>query len=473
MSLAAEFLDDFDNLTVGGDDIKSDLEIGVSDVEGFIAQSQKKGAQLCHEGYYYRVQSESKGVIKWRCIKTGKNKPNCTAKCKSSTKEIGAKCVVEIVDGKHNHDFDDKNKLIKMEQRRCLKENAINGAKKPRTIIHNLYQNLDEKQVLEAPSYQADYMALWRERKKYQPEYPPSPNNLNEVVFPDWLLKTVKRQWIDGEFVEVEGEDFLIYASPIEEIEVENSESLAKKNLNDSNLKRFFMFGTEKSLKLVENSHIYCDGTFDIAPLLFQQVYTIHTIVGDKCVPVLCAFLPQKTKTIYTKMLEIVKSKINIPPLSITSDFESAFINAAKKVFPDSEISLCFFHFKQSLFRKIQNLGLVSDYMNDNKIKLALKIPQAIAFLPTDQVWQTFHDLKENYALEKEKVKAFYDYIEEHYVGKIELLSTGRRYKKITKKQLIPKLFSIEDWNINSRILSDLPRTNNYSEAWNGSFSVN
>lgn len=172
-------------------------------------------------------------------------------------------------------------------------------------------------------------------------------------------------------------------------------------------------------------------------------------------------------------MLEIVKSRINIPPLLITSDFESAFINAAKEVFPDSEISLCFFHFKQSLFRKIQNLGLVSDYMNDNEIKLALKIPQAIAFLPTDQVWQTFHDLKETYVSENEKVKAFYDYIEEHYVGKIELLSTGRRYKKITKKQLKPKLFSIEDWNINSRILSDLPRTNNYSEAWNGSFSIN
>lgn len=263
-------------------------------------------------------------------------------------------------------------------------------------------------------------MALWRERKKYQPEYPPSPNNLNEVVFPDLLLKTVKRQWIDGEFVEVEGEDFLIYASPIEEIEVENSdieendevvnegESLGKKNKIDSNLKRFFMFGTEKSLKLVENSHIYCDGTFDITPLLFKQVYTIHTIVGDKCVPVLYAFLSRKTKAIYTKMLEIIKSRINIPPLSITSDFESAFINAAKKVFPDAEISLCFFHFKQSLFRKIQNLGLVSDYMNDNEIKLALKIPQAIAFLPTDQVWQTFHDLKETYVSENEKVKTFF-----------------------------------------------------------------
>ncbi|RNA16888.1 hypothetical protein BpHYR1_039417 [Brachionus plicatilis] len=77
--------------------------ICMSDVEGFIAQSQKKGAQLCHEGYYYRVQSESKGVIKWRCIKTGKNEPNCTAKCRTSTREIGAKCVVEIVDEKLKH----------------------------------------------------------------------------------------------------------------------------------------------------------------------------------------------------------------------------------------------------------------------------------------------------------------------------------------------------------------------------------
>jgi hypothetical protein len=455
MALEKAFIEDFDNLSVGEDDVVCDLEIGISQVEGYIAQSQKKGPQLYHEGYYYRIQSESKGEIKWRCTITGK-KSNCKAKCTTTTKEIGAKCVVEIINEKHNHHLDQQHKLIKLEQRRLLKEKALQFGQKPRTIIHDLYPNLDDEQALVAPSYQADYMALWRERKKNQPDYPPSPKTLNEINFPDWLLKTVKREWVDGNFVEVEGDDFLIYASPVEvevddadgepveakigeELEGEEVAGEEAEEIDDSTgtktkkMKKnssFFLFGTEKSLRLIENSHIYCDGTFDIAPLLFHQVYTIHTIVGDKCVPVLYAFLPRKTKTIYKKMLEIVKSRINFPPRSITSDFESAFINAAKEIFPDSEISLCFFHFKQSLFRKIQNLGLVTSYMEDDAIALALKIPQAIAYIPVNQVWETFHDLKDRYASSNDQVKAFYDYIEDNYVGKIVVSVTGRRYKK-------------------------------------------
>jgi hypothetical protein len=97
--------------------------------------------------------------------------------------------------------------------------------------------------------------------------------------------------------------------------------------------------------------------------------------------------------------------------------------------------------------------------MEDDAIALALKIPQALAFLPVNQVWEIFHDLKEKYVSDNEQVKAFYDCIEENYVGKIEVSVAGTRYKRTNKTQFQPKLFSIEDWNINSRILSDLPRT--------------
>ena len=46
------------------------------------------------------------------------------------------------------------------------------------------------------------------------------------------------------------------------------------------------------------------------------------------------------------------------PPLCLTSGFELALINAATDLWgPALSIYLCFFHFKQSMWRKIQELG--------------------------------------------------------------------------------------------------------------------
>jgi hypothetical protein len=65
-------------------------------------------------------------------------------------------------------------------------------------------------------------------------------------------------------------------------------------------------------------------------------------------------------------MLGHIKSRLTLPPLSVTSNFESAFFYTAFDVFPG----------KQSLWRKIGEVGLVTDY-NDSeneKMRLILKL---------------------------------------------------------------------------------------------------
>jgi hypothetical protein len=49
-------------------------------------------------------------------------------------------------------------------------------------------------------------------------------------------------------------------------------------------------------------------------------------------------------------------------------DFEAAVISAINKVFPDSVIIGCNFHFNQCLWRQIQNIFLKVEYKEgDNK----------------------------------------------------------------------------------------------------------
>ncbi|CAF0977012.1 unnamed protein product [Brachionus calyciflorus] len=62
---------------------------------------------------------------------------------------------------------------------------------------------------------------------------------------------------------------------------------------NDKN--RVIFFTTEENLKLLStNSEWYADGTFDISPTIFKQVYTIHIIFRGTTLPMLYALLPNK-----------------------------------------------------------------------------------------------------------------------------------------------------------------------------------
>ena len=188
-------------------------------------------------------------------------------------------------------------------------------------------------------------------------------------------------------------------------------------NKKDNVLERFFIFGTAKNLKHLENSHCYADGIFDVAPLLFLQVYTIHALVLGRCLPMIYGVLSRKTQAMYESYLSILRNKISIPPKSVTSDFEKAFLNSVKIVFPLAILLGCFFHFKQSMFRKLQELGLAIIYNNDEHIRKLLKLPQVLAYVPFADVPELFKKLKSKLSSENSQVLKFYEYFEEFYIG--------------------------------------------------------
>lgn len=114
---------------------------------------------------------------------------------------------------------------------------------------------------------------------------------------------------------------------------------------------RFIVFYTIKNLERLCNSRtILCDGTFKTVPSMFYQLYTIHGNVLNYTFPLVYCVATRKTEDFYRRLLTqlaLHATQINrvFYPQHILSDFEIAFMNAARNVFPNSAIKGCLFHF--------------------------------------------------------------------------------------------------------------------------------
>ena len=112
------------------------------------------------------------------------------------------------------------------------------------------------------------------------------------------------------------------------------------------------------------------DGTFQTAPSLFAQIYTIHSEVNGQYFPLVISLLPDKQEITYRRMLtklQVEAGNLNLAfaPQVVHCDFEMAAINAVR-----AEVGVeptgCLFHFTQSVFRHVQALGLQHRYNTDN-----------------------------------------------------------------------------------------------------------
>jgi hypothetical protein len=87
--------------------------------------------------------------------------------------------------------------------------------------------------------------------------------------------------------------------------------------------------------------------------------------------PVLFALLLDKKETTYHCLLTHLKSWYVLwSPKIIKVDSEAAAISAINKVFPDSVVTGCNFHFNQCPWRQIQNICLTVEYKGDEKVRL-------------------------------------------------------------------------------------------------------
>jgi MULE transposase domain len=159
---------------------------------------------------------------------------------------------------------------------------------------------------------------------------------------------------------------------------------------------RIMIFGTDKNLDFLSHSEVWLvDGTFKLAPSLFDQIFIIHGLRNKTTVPLLYCLTPSRTTQTYTRVLTAIKTlKPNLDPKQIMSDFELASINAFRDAFPQAEQKGCFFHYTQSLFRQIQKRpDILRLYSKDPEFALKLRHLDALALIPPADVISTFEQL--------------------------------------------------------------------------------
>ncbi|XP_068213872.1 uncharacterized protein [Palaemon carinicauda] len=138
-------------------------------------------------------------------------------------------------------------------------------------------------------------------------------------------------------------------------------------------------------------------------------------------------------------------------------DFEKGLGNSIKKHFPCCETVGCFFHMCQSVYRLICDLGLKRQYNTDNNFSLLIRKFCAMAFLPVEEVINAFEELSEDELLPME----FISYFELAYIGAIR----GRCRRREES------LYPITIWNMRSRVINKLPRTNNALEGFHSALN--
>ena len=142
------------------------------------------------------------------------------------------------------------------------------------------------------------------------------------------------------------------------------------------------IFGRESWIHYLVESTWFVDGTFNIAPILFSQVYCILAKKFDGVHPILYILLTNKQRATYIRMFEMVKSLVpNLRPECIHCDFEQAAISAMTECFPGVKIRGCFFHLAQSMHRHIAAVGATRQYNNDPDFALKAKMILALAFV--------------------------------------------------------------------------------------------
>ena len=162
--------------------------------------------------------------------------------------------------------------------------------------------------------------------------------------------------------------------------------------------KRILIFATQESLSLLDKSTtLLGDGTFNMAPGIFYQIFTLHIMHKGHYISVLSSLLPDKTQETYSRLFtEIKRLCPNLSPTSFSSDFELAINNSVKEAFNGVRLYLCNFHFRQSVWRHIQSLGWQQRYVADMDFAVKCRKVPALAYLPETDVVEGFEELQED-----------------------------------------------------------------------------
>ena len=205
------------------------------------------------------------------------------------------------------------------------------------------------------------------------------------------------------------------------------------------------------------------DGTFYVVPSMFSQLYTMHVMIGGSMISCAYFLLPAKTKETYIDMFQLLQQRCSLSASRFQIDFEMATVKAVQQLFPNALVSGCFFHYTQCIWRKVQAIGLASQY--NRGMSVVQKVVRRLAGLPllklTD-VQEGFYSIELLVAIlpPDSQIDQLEEQYDERVKDKLNQLLVYVKRTWVNETATFPK----EIW---SRYGVQGPRTNNHVEGWN------
>jgi len=179
----------------------------------------------------------------------------------------------------------------------------------------------------------------------------------------------------------------------------------------DGSVLSFLVFGTIAFFKLLcQALHVYMDGSFKASAKPFAQWFALSCFFPEficgspedkkkqQLLPCLYLLLSHKSTSMYRLIFTWIKNfalflTIDIKWQTSMQDFESGLLPALYIEFPNLYLDGCLFHFCQSQYKNISQLGLTALYKSSIEFKKWVRLFWALAFLPPQKVQEWFNTL--------------------------------------------------------------------------------
>ena len=242
----------------------------------------------------------------------------------------------------------------------------------------------------------------------------------------------------------------------VDEVEVAGSWAQDLFLLHADNDWGILVFATNKNLTLLQQCRTtYMDATFRSCPRPYRQCFTILGNHHGFVLPLVHVLMEQRIIGHYRQVLQAVKVAIrqvthhNWRPQLVVCDFENGLKTALETEFPLAMVGGCYFHFNQSLLRKIQELGLAVPYHQDRTLARVIRKIMALGYLPLALVQMNFNTLVNSRCCTR---------LVRHYTAMDEFI-TYTRNTYICPGSTFPPVM----WNVFERDMDQ--RTNNHVEC--------
>jgi hypothetical protein len=172
---------------------------------------------------------------------------------------------------------------------------------------------------------------------------------------------------------------------------------------------------------LHQATRLFLDGTFFVAPLLFEQLVSIHCFWRGRQFPIAFALLSGKDAALYEAMFNLLMELTSlvlgetVPDIrarfypDFMCDYVSGLLASIRLYFPHSRIRGCYFHFTQCVYHHVKHLGYAWYYLHDDGFRFRVRCIIALGFVPWQLKKRVLYDDSWEFLRQDARIRHFLD----------------------------------------------------------------